>query len=413
MTLVPLELADWLCYVESTNQISLKYNSYLEKFMKIINTRAPLIYITLLSVMAQGCLKMEPEINEYGLGNASKELVEGTPEAVGVLALLNHEHTSAVMLDESVELDVRAANAIIDVRDGEDGIAQTDDDNLFISIEEVDSVSWVGPTAMASLQLYVVNYGWVPLGDEHLGTWDGVGFTVDEADLTLELVNTASAEVLDHEVRLDSRAVDSIIASRPFQTVLELSELWYVGESTLGSLKLYSLGEPNNSAFCDPSVSEIDDVRTEVMNDMFRQFDTKSSRTSSFHSYKITGCEGFIGDSELEQLVAEEIGAVVSAVDIDQMGGLNDGVDSFESLLFGAIQRSTEEQLDGDRSNESAIELLESEASQFVFDLERGPYQLLEVWMYGEDSDCREELVAALEAESSRLVVFSASVGCQ
>jgi hypothetical protein len=77
------------------------------------------------------------------------------------------------------------------------------------------------------------------------------------------------------------------------------------------------------------------------------------------------------------------------------------------------MQRSSEEQLDGDRTDEASIELLETEASQFISDLERGPYELLEVWMYGQERGCTEELVAALEVESRRLVVFSASSGCQ
>jgi len=362
--------------------------------------------------MTQGCVRTELEVAALEAGIASEQLVDGTPEAVGVLALLNHSQTSSVMLDESVHLDVRAADAIVDVRDGEDGRPQTEDDNLFLSIDEVDSVSWVGPVALNSLQHYAMNFGWVPLGNETLGAWDGVEFTVDEADLVLGLANTASADNLDYVVGLDSRAVDSIVAARPIQTVLELSELWYVGGGALESLKLYALGESVDNSLCDPAVLAIEDDRTEEMNEMFRQLDAKGDRVSAFYSYRINGCDGFVGDSELEQLVAEEIGATTSVVDIDQMGDFSDGIDSFESLIYSTMQRSSEEQLDGDRTDEASVEFLESEISEFLSDLERGPYQLLEVWMYGQDRDCTEELVAALEAESRRIVVFTASEGC-
>ena len=381
--------------------------------MKILKKVTPLLYLSIISVMAQGCVRSELEVSALGAGGVSELLIDGTPEAVGVLALLNHPQTSSVMLDESVGLDVRAADAIVDARDGEDGRPQTEDDQLFLSVDDVDSVSWVGPAALNSLQYYVVNYGWVPLGNETLGTWDGVEFTVEEAELVLGLANTASVDNLDHEVRLDSRAVDSIVAARPIQTVLELSELWYVGGSALENLKLYTQGEPVGNSYCEPSVVNIEDNRTENMNEMFRELDAKGGRFSAFYSYRITGCDGFVGDAELERLVAEEIALTTAIVGVDQMGDFSGGVDSFESLIFSAMQRSSEEQLDGDRTDEASIELLETEASQFISDLERGPYELLEVWMYGQERGCTEELVAALEVESRRLVVFSASAGCQ
>jgi hypothetical protein len=384
----------------------------LEKIVKILSIITPFCYLSLVSALAVGCGRMDLDVNEYGSVSASKQLVEGTPEAVGVLALLNHPHTSVVMLDESVELDVRAANALVEVRDGEDGRPQTDDDNLFHTIDEVDSVSWVGPAAMSSLQNYVVNYGWVPLGDEPLGTWDNVTFTVDESEAVLELANTASVDSLDNEIRLDSRAVESIVAARPLLTVLELSELWYVGESTLESLKLYAIDGTAEGAFCDPVIEPIEDVRTEEMNDLFVQLDAKTDRLSAFYSYKITGCDEFIGSDELERFVVDEIAESVTIVDVDQAGGFTDGIDSFESLLIYAVGTSTEQQLNGDRTVDGAAELLESEAAQFVRDIKRGPYELFEVWMYGQDDGCREELVAALEVESRRFVVFSVSEGC-
>src|SRR5690606_27583784 len=92
--------------------------------------------------------------------------------------------------------------------------------------------------------------GYVPHGDDLLGTYDGVPFSVDEALATVALVNDASEATLDVELGLDRRAVDSILAARPLQSVLALSELYYVGESALSKLKLAAFdgGEPTLTA---------------------------------------------------------------------------------------------------------------------------------------------------------------------
>jgi hypothetical protein len=78
-------------------------------------------------------------------------------------------------------------------------------------------------------------------GDELLGVYDGVAFTVSEGAATLTLVNGASEAVLDDDVPLDRRAVDSILEARPVATVLALSQLYWVGTSALTKLRAYAL----------------------------------------------------------------------------------------------------------------------------------------------------------------------------
>ena len=380
--------------------------------MKLSKKIKTLGYVPLVAVAMSGCMRMEVSVSEHNGGDVSEQLTEGTPEAVGVLSLLNHPQTTVEVLDLTVELDVRAATAIVNHRNGLDCVAQTEDDNLFMSLASVDSVSWVGPSALSALHYYVLNYGWVPEGDDELGTWDNVDFTVNDAEGVLAVVNTANVESLEYDVRLNSKAVDSIVARRPLHTVLELSELWHVDETTLEALKLYASGEDTSNDDCDPSVLLIDDDRTDVMNEMFRELDAKTGRLSSFNTYEISGCDTFLEHAQLEQIVLEEVAVSVGLVEMDQFGGIIGGIDSFESLLMRSVNMSVDAQLDGDRTVDEFADLLELEAKGFVSDLERGPYQLHEVWMYGENSSCREELVAALEAESRRLVVFSTSLGC-
>jgi phosphatidylserine/phosphatidylglycerophosphate/cardiolipin synthase-like enzyme len=74
----------------------------------------------------------------------------GECELDQVVAYLNDASVTAGTLREG-GIHSRAAGSLIAYRNGPDGAAGTSDDNLFESIEEVDAVAWVGPTAMAQL----------------------------------------------------------------------------------------------------------------------------------------------------------------------------------------------------------------------------------------------------------------------
>jgi hypothetical protein len=144
-----------------------------------------------------------------------------------------------------VGLDRRAAESIIAHRDGPDGILGRYSDDLFDSVAEVDDCYYVGTAALALIESWAVDQGWVPLADDDvLGTWDDVEFTVAEAAATVEFANTAGATYLDDDLALDARAVDSIVAARPIATVQDLAGLYYVGTSALTILKQEAVGEP-------------------------------------------------------------------------------------------------------------------------------------------------------------------------
>ncbi len=171
-------------------------------------------------------------------------IVEGTPEAYGVLGLVNDPKTNFYVLDELVPLDKRAARNLIAHRNGPDGVLGTADDDLFDDVSEVDDVSYVGPVALASLLAYAEAQGYVPTGGDVLGVFDDVAFTVDEATATLALVNTASYDTLDNDVGLDKRAVDSIVAARDVESMLELEGLYFVGHSAMLKLREYPKTAP-------------------------------------------------------------------------------------------------------------------------------------------------------------------------
>lgn len=147
-------------------------------------------------------------------------------------APLDDEASTARLADGTPE-----AGNLIAHRDGGDRLYGTSDDDLFDDLAEVDSVRWVGPATMERLAWFATAHGWTPEGDDVLGIWDGVQFTVIEAEATVAFANTADADFLDHDLGLDGRAVDAIVAARPIPSVQVLSELYYVGTSALVALE--------------------------------------------------------------------------------------------------------------------------------------------------------------------------------
>jgi hypothetical protein len=91
-------------------------------------------------------------------GKADGAISEGSPEALGVLAVVNKLSTSA--LDGDVGLDSRAAKNITKHRDG--ATASTSDDDPFDTLAELDAVPYVGPIAFSKLLDYAHAHGFVP-----------------------------------------------------------------------------------------------------------------------------------------------------------------------------------------------------------------------------------------------------------
>lgn len=199
-------------------------------------------FLSLLFLLFSGCALPTGEVDTL-----SYSITNGSAEAIGVLALLNNPSTDLETLDFDARLNVRSARNLMFHRDGFDGVPGTYDDDLFNNLAEVDSVRWVGPSTLAQLVSYAASFGWIPQGQDILGTWDNVTFTVVEADDTLALVNDVDQSTLDIDLGLDRRAADSIVSAQPIATIEELAALYYVGRSTLTVLKAAS-GEPEPPA---------------------------------------------------------------------------------------------------------------------------------------------------------------------
>lgn len=203
------------------------------------------VFRSILIALFAGCSSAEAPTNsflpELDMTQQQRSDWDGTIEGAAAVAFLNDEQTTLAFLDDEVRLDRRSAYSLMSNRNGKDGVFGTEDDDLFDSVSEVDESYWVGPSTISTIVAYAIDNGWLPEDDDILGTWDGVSFTVLEAAWTMALVNSASETVLDDEVPLDRRAVDSILEARPVSTVAHLSDLYYVGGSALAHLQAFAL----------------------------------------------------------------------------------------------------------------------------------------------------------------------------
>jgi len=206
----------------------------------------------LLCLPASGCA----EDAEDAFGTGSLALVDGQPDAIGLLRFLNDASTTFEVLDQDVRLDRRAAENLVAFRDGLDG----EPGRRFVSVDDVLGVRWVGPASVNRMLTYARAHGWIPEGDDLLGVYKGVTFSVTEAELTLMVANVSPHAVLRDDVGLQTRTVNQIVAARPILSVEALSNVTWVGTVSLERLRSYALSvDPPVACFADEGCD--DDLR--------------------------------------------------------------------------------------------------------------------------------------------------------
>lgn len=152
-------------------------------------------------------------------------LDEGGQDAAGVLRVANELSRSD--LDDVVKLDARAAANIV---------AERDASGAFTTLRQLDAVKYVGMRAISRMRAYAMDAGWIGgVGDEVV-LIHGVAAGSYDAVAILVVANDSSADVLDDEAALDTRAVSGIVAGRPFADLRSLDAASYVGARAFGRL---------------------------------------------------------------------------------------------------------------------------------------------------------------------------------
>jgi phosphatidylserine/phosphatidylglycerophosphate/cardiolipin synthase-like enzyme len=114
-----------------------------------------------------GCTDGDVEDGEndaFPSGKADGGIDEGSPEALGVLKLVNDGAETAATLKSGAGVSTRVANNIVKHRDGADGVAGTADDDKFDTLAELDAIPYVGPATLNALLERARDKGYVAGG---------------------------------------------------------------------------------------------------------------------------------------------------------------------------------------------------------------------------------------------------------
>jgi hypothetical protein len=120
---------------------------------------ASLLATALLAGCSQTDVDDERDSDFISDGKADGAISEGSPEALGVLAVVNE--LTQQQLDNDVGLHATAAKNIAKHRAGGDGALGTSDDDSYDTLAELDAVPYVGPVAFGKLLAYAQDNGYV------------------------------------------------------------------------------------------------------------------------------------------------------------------------------------------------------------------------------------------------------------
>ena len=187
-----------------------------------------LLMVSGLQFACGAAVETDPARDESFLSSDGKAdattMQENTPEANGLLRLVNEASLETLDDSDKVGLDARAARNIVEYRVENRGIH---------SLAELDSIGYVGRSAFLKIFEYALNNGYFSVVIHR------VMESSPQADAILDIVNVASQEILDADVALDSRAAQNIVDYRQLDSIDSLAELdriGYVGKSAFDKL---------------------------------------------------------------------------------------------------------------------------------------------------------------------------------
>lgn len=148
-----------------------------------------------------------------------------------ILDFVNYPGTSFEVLDQLVPLDRRAAENIAADRNGPDGITPSSDDALFESVEDLLTVTWVGPVTVTRIAAYAEQNP-PPAGE----VVEGVSFRGWQTEAVVWAVNRATVGVLKG-VGLNTTQATNLVEAAPFTSVSQMGVVPQIGPVALERLR--------------------------------------------------------------------------------------------------------------------------------------------------------------------------------
>ncbi|HIN85264.1 MAG TPA: hypothetical protein EYN06_02205 [Myxococcales bacterium] len=168
--------------------------------------------------------------------------VGGPIDVPQVLQFLNHITTTRKTLKNDCGVTSTQSNNIISHRNGPDDVLGSADDDLFDNIDELDSVSYIGPKTIDKLQAFAS--AWIPLDPAKVLEQKVIDFLNHETttesllDTKVGLTSTAAKYLIEHRNGVDGKY--GTADDDPFDSLQEVDDVKYVGESALTKIKDYA-----------------------------------------------------------------------------------------------------------------------------------------------------------------------------
>jgi hypothetical protein len=362
-----------------------------------------------LLVLVAACSTTPLPLDLQKVDIATFPIVDGTPEAVGLLAMLNDSATTFAILDDEVPLDRRAAENLMAARP-------------FSSVGEVDDVYWVGASAINKMVAYATAQSYVPTANQILGVYDGVEFTVAQAEWTLEVViNDLEFNDFDIYMGLDRRAAVSIVAAQPVASIEELAGLYYVGTSALNDIKDYAREmDPSEWPVCVPTFTVTSNPAAEDLTELLVLATTVDNPFAEIISMESSGCSDWWTDTpddamqplwdEIFFLPWSQAGPSYALVSDLQAGGA-----AYLSMLNTTLVVIDENIEDDDFDPSSAQELFDSrfdliETLSVELDTNPGAYLTLPFEL--DLSECSEEANVLIDTRDGSVLIVHQLQNC-
>ena len=164
--------------------------------------------------------------------------VEPDENAV-VLAFVNDPQATLKVFDDDVGLTSLAAQSLIAHRDGPDGQPGTADDDLFDTLDELDAVPYIGPSALATLAAFAPQWAALPKGPPKVAVFlNHESTTLDALVATVGISSKAAVNLIAHRDGPDG--ILGTADDNPYDSEAEVDDVSQVGPVTLRALLDYA-----------------------------------------------------------------------------------------------------------------------------------------------------------------------------
>ncbi len=189
------------------------------------------IIISVSILSAFGCAMPSAEGPSLPGSTPPVSIAQPSEDEIRALDFLNDPATDLRTLDHEVGVNRRGARNLIAHRNGPDGIYPSYDDDPFQTLEEIERVRYVGPV---SVQM-ILDFARDRMVDPGVMV-EGILFSSEDEAAVLWGLARVTVDQLTYELGIATHAAEGIVGSGPYESIVDVAAIEYVGQATLLSL---------------------------------------------------------------------------------------------------------------------------------------------------------------------------------